>query len=146
MICFGVLGRLFWKPKYDRSGRGWRQRHQFFSEISSFLTLERKYVSQGILERLLVFAPCPPFFQAKNPEITVPFGEQRHIPGAVHSLQPCSPTQTVPTVSNKKAQLCLCSARPLAGDFLIANPMGPSPFPEIHPTARSLLSYLELWG
>ena len=70
----------------------------------------------------------------------VPFGEQRHIPGSIHSLQPRSRTQMGPTLSNTKVQFCPDWGLPDGQAY------GTISFPRSHPIFQRVLPYWELWG
>ena len=78
--------------------------------------------------------------QPIKPEIMVSFGEQRHIPGSIHSLQPRSRTQMGPTLSNTKVPFCPDWGLP------DGQAHGTISFPRSHPIFQRVLPYWELWG
>lgn len=100
-----------------------------YSVKCHFLALGRKSIRQGIFEWLLVLlsAPHPQINETRNKGSILGIFAHTTLP----SLQPCSPTRTVPGIRNKKFKGACCSAIPLAGDFLFINPTGLCPFPEI---------------
>lgn len=135
------------KNKKD-GGREWRQRHQFtlqWNIIASYFWQEM-YKSRdiGMVVDLCSLPSLP--FKSIKPEIMIQFGDERHVTETVPLLQPCSPTQTVLTLRNKKAPMYLPAQPYLCWGLTVCQSLGISPFPRNHPTVQPLPSYSNTVG